>query len=72
MLEVAPGGSYNVVVTPGQPAGLPLPPGDGRWTVPPAPQAVAPAPVKPALPVFAAIPAAQVTSQAGDRPAEKE
>ena len=73
MLEVAPGGTYNVVVTPGQPTGLPLPPGDGRWVVTTlARGGVLEAPAKDTPPVFAAIPAAQVTSQAGDRPAEKE
>ncbi len=32
VLEVSPGGTYNVEVASGQAAGLPLPPGDGRWT----------------------------------------
>ena len=31
MLEVTPGGIYDVRVTPGRDDGLPLPPGDGRW-----------------------------------------
>ena len=30
-LEVSPGGVYDVEVASGQAAGLPLPPGDGRW-----------------------------------------
>ena len=34
-LEVSPGGTYNVEVASGQAAGLPLPPGDGRWTAAP-------------------------------------
>ena len=32
VLEASPGGTYNVEVVSGQAAGLPLPPGDGRWT----------------------------------------
>jgi hypothetical protein len=31
MLEVQPGGAYDVHVAPGRNPGLPLPPGDGRW-----------------------------------------
>ena len=31
-LKVTPGGTYNVEVASGQAPGLPLPPGDGRWT----------------------------------------
>jgi hypothetical protein len=33
VLEVSPGGSYDIEVASGQAAGLPLPPGDGRWVV---------------------------------------
>lgn len=31
MLQASPGGVYDVQVAPGRVAGLPLPPGDGRW-----------------------------------------
>jgi hypothetical protein len=32
MLEAEPGGTYDIQVAPGRDPGLPLPPGDGRWT----------------------------------------
>ena len=83
VLEVSPGGVYDVEVASGQPAGLPLPPGDGRWTaavaregafeVPALTQQVG-APVLADLPpVLAAMAVAQVTPvEAGDSPAEVE
>lgn len=41
MLEVSPGGTYDVRVAPGRAEGLPLPPGDGRWGHAPALAALA-------------------------------
>ena len=78
-LEVSPGGTYNVEVASGQAAGLPLPPGDGRWVaatvlegVFEAPAPPSPAPIQqhvgaPALadlpPVLAAMAVASVTPE---------
>jgi len=84
VLEVSPGGVYDVEVASGQPAGLPLPPGDGRWTVTafaqggvieaPALIQQVKAPVLADLPpVLAAMAVASVTpEEAGDSPAEVE
>ena len=82
-LEVSPGGQYNVEVASGQAAGLPLPPGDGRWTAvlaaggvfeTPALIQQVKAPVLADLPpVLAAMAVASVTpEEAGDSPAEVE
>jgi hypothetical protein len=78
-LEASPGGQYDIEVMSGQAAGLPLPPGDGRWTVavvregvfevPAAP----PWPPVPPVPVAEPAPAAPVTpEEAGSGPAEVE
>ena len=77
MLEVSPGGQYDVEVASGQAAGLPVPPGDGRWTVTVVREGAfeVPASRAPAPPVLAAkpAPAAPVTSkEAGGSPAEEE
>ncbi len=80
-LEVSPGGTYNVEVASGQAAGLPLPPGDGRWTAAvaregalevPAPAQQVGAPVLADLPPVLAAMAAAASTEAGDRPAEEE
>ena len=63
VLEVTPGGGpYDVEVASGQAEGLPLPPGDGRWTAPDL------------LPDFAVAPesAAPAIPEAGGSPAEEE
>ena len=82
VLEVSPGGTYNVEVASGQAAGLPLPPGDGRWTaavtyegafeVPAPAQQVGPPVLADLPPVLAAMAVAQVTPEAGGSPAEEE
>ena len=83
VLEVSPGGTYNIEVASGQAAGLPLPPGDGRWTAAvacegafeaPAPtQQVGPPVLADLPPVLAAMAVAPVTpEEAGDSPAEEE
>lgn len=60
-LEVSPGGGpYDIEVVSGQAEGLPLPPGDGRWTAPDL------------LPDFAADAAPVIPEEAGDSPAEEE
>ena len=82
-LEATPGGSYDIEAVPGPAAGLPLPPGDGRWTAMLAREGVFEVPAliqqvkAPVLadlpPVLAAMAVAQVTpEEAGDSPAEVE
>ena len=82
-LEAAPGGTYNIEAISGPAAGLPLPPGDGRWTVALAREGVFEVPAliqqvkAPVLadlpPVLAAMAVASVTpEEAGDSPAEVE
>ena len=58
-LTVAPGGTYSIEVASGQPEGLPVPPGDGRW-IPaeePAPGGVFEAPAHPSVPASPVPPA---------------
>ena len=72
VLEVHPGGTYDVEVASGQAAGLPLPPGDGRWVPVPLQQVKAPV-LADLPPVLAAMAVASVTpEEAGDSPAEVE
>lgn len=82
-LEVSPGGQYSIEVASGQAAGLPLPPGDGRWTLVLAAGGVFETPAliqqvrAPVLadlpPVLAAMAVAQVTPEkAGGSPADEE
>ena len=72
VLEVSPGGVYDVEVASGQAAGLPLPPGDGRWVPAFVPEVKAPV-LAGLPPVLAAMAVASVTpEEAGDSPAEVE
>ena len=72
-LEASPGGGpYDIEVVVPQ-ALSPLPPGDGRWVAAPEDGAPEPEPpAEPTPPFPAAEPAAEVTPEAGDRPADEE
>ena len=77
VLEVTPGGgSYDVRVASGQPDGLPLPPGDGRWSILPPDAATFVSEVAARLtevaPPVPAAEAAPASPDAGDSPAEEE